>query len=121
MVEDRTSAMEAFSKFLTGMTTRQNQRREAFDTMVPRPGEGLKTWLLQARVHGASHSGRFFGFHVLSDLSIGMAARRKAWPPNWLLHFGADDTLVLWEDHTVSRPWIPTQEDLLITDWITGD
>ena len=65
--------------------------------------------------------GQFFGFSVLSDLSIGMCAQRTGWPPTWTLSFGENDTLLLWDNGKCLGVWAPSQEDLMTGDWVTGD
>ena len=72
------------------------------------------------RTSGGNFQGRFWGWRVLSDLAIGMEARRKAWPDGWLLQLGPDDTLLL-TTHEGVIPWCPTQADLMTADWETGD
>ena len=97
----------------------------------PRPGSGeghpyrfgpLTEWIgsYDVRTSGGRFPGRFWSWRIMSDLAIGMSARRKAWPDDWILDLGPDDTLVL-RTAEGSALWQPAQADLLTADWETGD
>lgn len=53
--------------------------------------------------------------YVLTDLKEGKRIRRLKWK---MMHLSIKNNIIYLTYKEDSRPWIPTQEDILALDWI---